>query len=125
MDSPNVSSPVFPCILCGIFSLAIVSCYIDILHMTIQTLLLSYAADRELNDQTGMYVMTDRLKSFLTDEKSNPPFKGVETRFNREKMPQRRVHEGTRGAAFAKESQRREQNPAVMPAKNQSSKILV
>jgi len=100
LDKPHVTSPVVPLILCGIFSLAIVSCYIDILHMTIQTLLLSYAADRELNDQTGMYVMTDRLRKFLTCEKSNPPFRNVGKRFDADSVPKPREHEGLRGKAY-------------------------
>ena len=74
LQKPRISSPITPMFVCGAFSLAIVNCYIDIMEMTIKALLLSYAADRELNDQTGMYAMTTALKNFITGE-NNPPFK--------------------------------------------------
>ena len=76
LQKPKISSPVAPCLVCGIFALSIVNCYIDIVQIPIQALLLSYAADRELNDQTGMYAMTDRLKNFITGD-NNPPFKNA------------------------------------------------
>jgi hypothetical protein len=76
LQKPRISSPTAPMFICGAFSLAIVNCYIDIMEMTIKALLLSYAADRELNDQTGMYAMTTALKNFITGD-SNPPFNNV------------------------------------------------
>jgi hypothetical protein len=76
LQKPTISSPVAPLVVTGFFALAVVSCYIDIVHITVQALLLSYAADRELNDQTGMYAMTDFLKGFIVGPE-NPPFAGA------------------------------------------------
>ena len=75
----NVASPVAPMIVCGLFSLAISNCYVDIIHVTVQSMLLSYAADRELNDETGCYAMTTTLKNFITG-KDNKPFKHLHKR---------------------------------------------
>jgi len=73
LERPPVSSPIAPLLVCAIFALNVIDCYVDIVHMTIQALLLSYAADRELNDQTGMYAMTDSLRDFIVGDE-NPPF---------------------------------------------------
>ena len=95
LSKPRISSPVVPLIVCGAFSLAVVNCYIDIFSTTITALLLSYAADRELNDQTGMYAMTTALKNFITGD-DNPPFKGVDDHDPDDKsIPQKK---GAKGA---------------------------
>ena len=96
LAKPRISSPIVPTVVCGLFSLAVVNCYIDIFSTTITALLLSYAADRELNDQTGMYAMTTALKNFITGDE-NPPFKGVDQHDPDDKtIPQKK---GQRGGA--------------------------
>lgn len=76
MKEPEISSPIVPLFVCAAFSWGIANCYVDVVHMTIITLLLSYAADRELNDQTGCYAMTDHLKNFIQGDQ-NKPFKNI------------------------------------------------
>ena len=126
LQKPTISSPVAPLVVTGFFALAVVSCYIDIVHITVQALLLSYAADRELNDQTGMYVMTDRLKRILTDEKSNPPFRNVGKRLDADSVPKPREHEGLRGKVFLSQSaQTSGKDTGLCLEQHDTAKILV
>jgi len=68
LTRPELSSPWLPLAVNAVLAYGIASSYFEVLSMSIQTILVSYCADRELNDKTQMWAMTKELRDYFMTE---------------------------------------------------------
>ncbi|CAK4643204.1 unnamed protein product [Aphanomyces euteiches] len=61
----QISSPVFPLLVCGVLSFAIASFFLDVYETTIDTILLCFCEDCSVNKATGTYYMSDELLAYV------------------------------------------------------------
>jgi hypothetical protein len=66
----QISNPLVPLLLQLLLSGFIAMVFADAFYLCVLTMLLSYCADRELNDSTGLYCMTDKLREAVAVAKT-------------------------------------------------------
>ncbi|KAF0684105.1 Aste57867_23892 [Aphanomyces stellatus] len=64
-DVANISSPVFPLLVCGLLSFTIASFFLDVYETAIDTILLCFCEDCKVNQASGTYYMSDELLAFV------------------------------------------------------------
>ncbi|ETW09874.1 hypothetical protein H310_00321 [Aphanomyces invadans] len=61
----NLSSPVFPLLVCGLLSYTIASFFLDVYETAIDTILLCFCEDCKVNQGSGTYFMSDELLAYV------------------------------------------------------------
>ncbi|RHY10575.1 hypothetical protein DYB36_001753 [Aphanomyces astaci] len=61
----NLSSPVFPLLVCGLLSFTIASFFLDVYETAIDTILLCFCEDCKVNQASGTYFMSDELLAYV------------------------------------------------------------
>jgi choline transporter-like protein 2/4/5 len=64
-DLKHVSSPIFPMLLTGLLGYAVASFFLDIYGTAIDTILLCFCEDCQVNKSSGTYYMSDELLAYI------------------------------------------------------------
>ncbi len=64
-DLKHVTSPIFPMLLTGILGYAVASFFLDVYGTSIDTILLCFCEDCEVNKNTGTFYMSDELLAYI------------------------------------------------------------
>lgn len=64
-DLDDVSSPIFPLLLTALLSFAVASFFLSVYETAIDTILLCFCEDCQVNKTSGTYYMSDELLSFV------------------------------------------------------------
>nr|CCA18518.1 choline transporterlike protein putative [Albugo laibachii Nc14] len=64
-DLSDVSSPIFPMLLTGLLSFAVGSFFLDVYGTGVDTILMCFCKDCEVNKDTRAYSMSDELLAFI------------------------------------------------------------
>lgn len=83
-NADQVTSPVLPLLGCMLFSYAVASAFMNVYYMAIQTILLSFTKDIELNGpdsghykSPGAYAMGETLRGFMNTDAKEYAFMGL------------------------------------------------
>merc|ERR1711907_109552 len=71
----SISSPVFPLIATVIISAVVADEFMDVFYMAIETILLSFCSDLDMNGKHRTYAMNDDLKKFMQEDAKKYAFK--------------------------------------------------
>eukprot|EP00164_Ancoracysta_twista_P009652 GFYU01014362.1.p1 GENE.GFYU01014362.1~~GFYU01014362.1.p1 ORF type:complete len:634 (+),score=225.77 GFYU01014362.1:114-2015(+) len=75
-DYTEVTNPFFPVMITMIIAWCVSSSFLSVFDMAVDTIMLSFCLDEEMNKESGNYFATEDLRTFLTERQKIDPSDG-------------------------------------------------